>query len=1361
MPKTPVGKFITGAALLVVGIATGNPYLSTMGVNLILGGVAQNIAQNKAQGAVKERDEPIKINFDGEESPLFLVFGQIRVGGHLSFMGTYGTNNKYLGIGITHSVATKAGVNDITDIFLDENRIDDTIIDANGDITSGDYSGIVKIIRYKGTDSETFDTTIADNVTYMSNTAVGKGLARTHIRLEKVADDEAFRKAFPRGVPGISALLQGRGYDPRNDSTNGGSGSERYTDADTWTFTQNPAVIAGTYLIMAQSDGGWGIDPTLIDWTVLSASANRCDELVSRPDNLGGSVNAARHTCNCILDTGESCETNINKILSTMDGSLVTGLNGKVKVLSGEYDVPVTTIDNTWLRESASVTYDTDDTEIYNAVRAHYKEPTTGYQAISCVPFTSSSYESTDGRREWRELDLSATTDRYEAQYLCAIEGRKSRHQKTAVLSLNYRGFDVEVWENVTLDLDDLSLSGTYKVVNWRREVEGPIITVLEQSSTAWDSAFADYTETVPTPAPGLVSETPPTPTGLTATATADGNDINWTPLGSGEYSEIMIERSTTSGSGFTQIAQMRGSYWRDPVTDGSQYYYRIRARSVLKKDVYSAYSSEVSATAKTVADGATKHQHFVQPTEPNVVTQGPFTAGDTWTRWQPPADEPRIKVLYTWDGDSWETSANDTDNTTLQASSGSEGNLIPNGYLTTGDNYGFSEFTYFGTVRQINWPALPAGTLPPGAGVITALTGTYESDIFIPVNNTDWYHAEVWLRSAGSDPGIAFCGFACYDADQVFIASQHVIVIADTDTTLAANANINDTTIQLTSATNWDDSHTAPYVAFDVAADFSDLPNRNVARIVSGTGISGTTVTLTEPLTQAYPAGTTVREHRGSNTYTYTLLSGIAPAYGAKYTGDLRGVNTDYTGVYTNKFHPGTAFVRFIISPNNSGTADPEAVYIAGLSLSVINRDGYLRGLGPPWWKFGNDDFPRPLIDLSDGEHVGKHLDNIGDGSTYGRPLLTRLSGGKPFVDLSESINLGRTQDNIADTATYRRVGAGNVDVSARIIKLWDPGISILYDGATIGDRIRRAANGLETDGTIKKDIPGTILIGATPGSTIESNSLIAKNLTVAGSGQQLGDQRQMPMVSNANTGAGFSASPLTSTDAGSDATITVANFTIQFAFGTLNYTGASLTGKAYNTKYSVYGDDPNYAGGSVTWTTTTNNAVLAAAAGRIWVGDITTTTSGGGGSTGGGGGGCVAPEMFLLPGLRADHAKRGDVLLVPGAAPDCTVSIENEPRLLIRPRVRLITPSGAELVCSVDTPIEQPDGTQIFAAHMHRGQLYTEQVDGTWAWEQIDAPEYIGEGPVVAFSVGNGSFPAGARADRRIMSHNKIDLP
>jgi hypothetical protein len=110
-----------------------------------------------------------------------------------------------------------------------------------------------------------------------------------------------------------------------------------------------------------------------------------------------------------------------------------------------------------------------------------------------------------------------------------------------------------------------------------------------------------------------------------------------------------------------------------------------------------------------------------------------------------------------------------------------------------------------------------------------------------------------------------------------------------------------------------------------------------------------------------------------------------------------------------------------------------------------------------------------------------------------------------------------------------------------------------------------------------------------------------------------------------------------LSATDAGSNATVTIANHTRKYTnVSSVSVTGASLTALSYSTTYYVYYDDANRAGGAVTYHSTTdpNNALPGAAAGRHYCGKITTPASGGSGTTGGvdapsGGGGVQGGQI------------------------------------------------------------------------------------------------------------------------------------
>jgi hypothetical protein len=106
-----------------------------------------------------------------------------------------------------------------------------------------------------------------------------------------------------------------------------------------------------------------------------------------------------------------------------------------------------------------------------------------------------------------------------------------------------------------------------------------------------------------------------------------------------------------------------------------------------------------------------------------------------------------------------------------------------------------------------------------------------------------------------------------------------------------------------------------------------------------------------------------------------------------------------------------------------------------------------------------------------------------------------------------------------------------------------------------------------------------------------------------------------------------------LSASDAGSSATITISAHTRKYGDTTsVSVNGGSVTGLAYSTKYYVYYDDPNTAGGAVTYHADANPNVAEynAASGRHYCGSITTPASGAGSTSGGvtpGGGGYSGP--------------------------------------------------------------------------------------------------------------------------------------
>lgn len=124
-------------------------------------------------------------------------------------------------------------------------------------------------------------------------------------------------------------------------------------------------------------------------------------------------------------------------------------------------------------------------------------------------------------------------------------------------------------------------------------------------------------------------------------------------------------------------------------------------------------------------------------------------------------------------------------------------------------------------------------------------------------------------------------------------------------------------------------------------------------------------------------------------------------------------------------------------------------------------------------------------------------------------------------------------------------------------------------------------------------------------------------------------GQQQQSSSTTTPATGAYTPNQASVLSQNGTATTINIANFTMSVPWNSsLSYTGGSITGLAYNTKYYVYCDDPTYQGGAVTYHQTTAAWVITQGDGRIYLGNITLSSTGGGTGGGGGGGACFSPD-------------------------------------------------------------------------------------------------------------------------------------
>lgn len=257
----------------------------TVAISLAISTVAQALAGKPS--ATGTQPPSREVTSRGTIEFQQLIYGQVRTGGFLAFFGTSGLNNRFLWFVI---VLAGHQCEAIDDLWLDSRHILDSDI-TGGAVTAAafqDSGSRLFVWKHLGTGTDTVDAQLAADFPEWDSSHVGRGIPYVVYRLDRS------QVAYPSGAPAsFYALVKGRRlYDPRLDSTNGGSGSQRVTDPSTWVWSQNWALAVRDYLsggavvytaTTPDKRKAFGEADARIDDAYVISAANSSDEAVTVP----------------------------------------------------------------------------------------------------------------------------------------------------------------------------------------------------------------------------------------------------------------------------------------------------------------------------------------------------------------------------------------------------------------------------------------------------------------------------------------------------------------------------------------------------------------------------------------------------------------------------------------------------------------------------------------------------------------------------------------------------------------------------------------------------------------------------------------------------------------------------------------------------------------------------------------------------------------------------------------------------------------------------------------------------------------------------------------------------------------------
>jgi hypothetical protein len=591
--------FVSAVGTAVVAGSAGLAAFAIGAATIVAAGMLANkLIANLYEMPTMDTDQSRQSTVRSTVEPQKVIYGETLVSGPVAFIGVAGQKNRDL----YHAVVLAGHeVNAITDVHFDNKVITEAQINSGasggGNVTAGTFGPkggetICKINKKLGGAGQTADADLSATFASVGANHKGTGLAYIVTKWTLISDSqETWDQYKPQN---IKALVQGRKvYDYRLDTE---LVKPNVNNASFIAYSTNPVWCLIDYLI--NTDFGMSVNPNRIDWDAAVVAADACDATVSVPSGVEN-----RFTCNGVLFGTDSHKTNINKILSSMNG-MMSYTNGQFVIRAGVYEAPSVSLNEDSLAGAVSVKTSVERSDRFNTVNGVFIDPSQNYKSTEFPEvFTTSARSRDNGEILTKEIQLPMTNSRFMAQRIANKLVQQSDQQKVVTFPTNLSGMEVAIGDRVSLSLAEFNWSNkVFLCLGWTLSDSGNgginLILREDDSGSYADPAVGEYSTVSSTGALIEGFRGVPDPSNLSATAGLKSIELNWTnPDNMSEilFVEIFASPNSSWASrvkvGETNGTQFfhDGSTTADPLAIGDQRYYWVRAR---------AYSTGEDATA-------------------------------------------------------------------------------------------------------------------------------------------------------------------------------------------------------------------------------------------------------------------------------------------------------------------------------------------------------------------------------------------------------------------------------------------------------------------------------------------------------------------------------------------------------------------------------------------------------------------------------------------------------------------------------------------------------------------------------------------------------------------------------------------
>lgn len=360
---------------------------------------------------------------------------------------------------------------------------------------------VIRVQKHLGSDTQTVDTYLNSiKPTEWDSSHRLRGCAYLVVTLD--LEDPRFQG----GPPNLTCRVKGKKlYDPRKDSTNGGSGSHRYNNPATWEWSDNPALCTRDWIV---GEYGMAHDNADVVDSFTIAAANACD--VTFSFNIGiTSFTQPTYRCNGVATTEEAREAVLDKLADSMAGFAVYG--AQWQIIAGAWTAPVMALTDDDLDGQIEVIQaGAGIDELFNGVRGTY----IGIDSASPTdfqPYQNSTFVTADGEPLWQDVALPFTNTKIHCSNIARVLTERSRNSQVIQYPAKLRAWPLQIGDRVTVTSTEYGITTpkTYRVTDWQFGLSAPVTLALQEDAAdaydTVDAAVADPTPNTDLPAPWLV----------------------------------------------------------------------------------------------------------------------------------------------------------------------------------------------------------------------------------------------------------------------------------------------------------------------------------------------------------------------------------------------------------------------------------------------------------------------------------------------------------------------------------------------------------------------------------------------------------------------------------------------------------------------------------------------------------------------------------------------------------------------------------------------------------------------------------------------------------------------------------------